>query len=67
MATWLVGHVRDDIGRVGVAASVFGNVETPPEELAYIVGGTLDALVYIVGCAVVPFPDVLACISSCKP
>ena len=45
MATWLVQHVRDDIGRLGVAASVFGNVETLPDELAYIVGGTPDAFV----------------------
>ena len=36
--------MRDDIGRLGVAASVFHNIETPLDALAYIVGGTPDAL-----------------------
>ena len=66
MATWSVRHVRDDIGLLGVAASVLHNVETPPDELAYIVGCTLDELTYIFGCIAVFCPDVLTCISSCK-
>ena len=67
MATWLVRHVRDEIARLGVAVSVFGNVEMPPDELAFIVGGTLDALVCILHCAVISCPGALACISSGKP
>ena len=60
MDTLSVLRLRDDIWRLGVAASVFRNVETPPDELAYIVGCTPDELVYSGGCIAVFCPDVLA-------
>ena len=62
-----VRRTRVGSERLGVAASVFRKLETPPDEVVYIVGCIADEFVYIVCCSLVLSQHVFACIVWYRP